>query len=36
MEVLRDGGLVAYPTDTYYGLGCDLLSKKAIVSACTS
>lgn len=27
---LDDGGLVAYPTDTYYGIGCDLNSKKAI------
>lgn len=31
VEVLRNGGLVAYPTDTYYGVGCDLLSKKAIL-----
>ncbi|ADO72160.1 L-threonylcarbamoyladenylate synthase [Stigmatella aurantiaca] len=30
VEVLSRGGLVAYPTDTYYGLGCDLASKKAI------
>lgn len=29
-EVLSKGGLIAYPTDTYYGLGCDLFSKKAI------
>lgn len=29
-RVLEDGGLIAYPTDTYYGIGCDLLSKKAI------
>lgn len=29
-KVLEDGGLVAYPTDTYYGIGCDLNSKKAI------
>lgn len=29
-EVLSDGGLIAYPTDTYYGIGCDLFSKKAI------
>ena len=28
--MLEDGGLVAYPTDTYYGIGCDLNSKKAI------
>ncbi|HVE83882.1 MAG TPA: L-threonylcarbamoyladenylate synthase [Myxococcales bacterium] len=31
VEALREGGLVAYPTDTYYGVGCDLLSKKAIM-----
>ncbi len=30
VEVLSNGGLIAYPTDTYYGLGCDLFSKKAI------
>ena len=29
-KVLEDGGLLAYPTDTYYGLGCDLMSKKGI------
>jgi tRNA threonylcarbamoyl adenosine modification protein (Sua5/YciO/YrdC/YwlC family) len=29
-ELLADGGLVAYPTDTYYGIGCDLQSKKGI------
>jgi tRNA threonylcarbamoyl adenosine modification protein (Sua5/YciO/YrdC/YwlC family) len=29
-KVLEDGGLLAYPTDTYYGIGCVLLSKKAI------
>jgi tRNA threonylcarbamoyl adenosine modification protein (Sua5/YciO/YrdC/YwlC family) len=30
VSVLQDGGLLAYPTDTYYGIGCDLFSKKAI------
>lgn len=30
VEVLRDGGVIAYPTDTYYALGCDLFSKRAI------
>jgi tRNA threonylcarbamoyl adenosine modification protein (Sua5/YciO/YrdC/YwlC family) len=29
-KVLEDGGLLAYPTDTYYGIGCDLQSKRAI------
>jgi tRNA threonylcarbamoyl adenosine modification protein (Sua5/YciO/YrdC/YwlC family) len=30
VEVLERGGVIAYPTDTYYGLGCDLGSKKGI------
>ncbi len=30
VEVLRDGGLVIYPTDTAYGLGCDLFNKRGI------
>lgn len=30
VAVLEAGGLVAYPTDTYYGIGCDLFNKKAI------
>jgi len=29
-EVLEAGGLIAYPTDTFYGIGCDLYNKKAI------
>ncbi len=29
-EVFRDGGLVIYPTDSVYGLGCDLFNKKAV------
>ncbi|MGE5047058.1 MAG: L-threonylcarbamoyladenylate synthase [Deltaproteobacteria bacterium] len=28
--VLQQGGIVAYPTDTYYALGCDLFQKKAM------
>jgi tRNA threonylcarbamoyl adenosine modification protein (Sua5/YciO/YrdC/YwlC family) len=30
IEVLERGGLIAYPTDTVYGLGCDLMNKGAI------
>jgi len=30
VEILSNGGVIAYPTDTYYGLGCDLSSKKGI------
>jgi len=29
-EIVRDGGLVVYPTDTVYGLGCDPLNVKAV------
>jgi len=29
-DVLRDGGIIIYPTDTVYGLGCDLPNKKGI------
>jgi tRNA threonylcarbamoyl adenosine modification protein (Sua5/YciO/YrdC/YwlC family) len=29
-EVLRADGVIAYPTDTVYGLGCDIRSKKAL------
>ena len=30
VEALQAGEVIAYPTDTVYGLGCDLLNKKAI------
>lgn len=30
VSVLEQGGLIAYPTDTCYGLGCDLMNKKAV------
>jgi tRNA threonylcarbamoyl adenosine modification protein (Sua5/YciO/YrdC/YwlC family) len=30
VDVLRDGGIIIYPTDTVYGLGCDLFNKKGI------
>lgn len=29
-EILERGGLIAYPTDTFYGIGCDLYNKKGI------
>jgi len=29
-EVLRDGGLILYPTDTIWGIGCDATNEKAI------
>jgi tRNA threonylcarbamoyl adenosine modification protein (Sua5/YciO/YrdC/YwlC family) len=30
VEALEAGAIIAYPTDTVYGLGCDLTNKKAI------
>ena len=30
VEVLEKGGIIAYPTDTVYGLGCDPLNKQAV------
>lgn len=29
-KLLKQGGIIAYPTDTCYGLGCDIMNKKAI------
>lgn len=30
VDALRRGAAIAYPTDTVYGLGCDIMQKKAI------
>jgi len=30
VDILKSGGLIAYPTDTYYGIGCDIMNKRAI------
>ena len=34
VECLRDGGVVIYPTDTVYGLGCDIFQQKAVEKIC--
>jgi len=34
VEVLRNGGVIIYPTDTVYGLGCDIRSQDAIEKIC--
>jgi tRNA threonylcarbamoyl adenosine modification protein (Sua5/YciO/YrdC/YwlC family) len=34
VEILRKGGLIIYPTDTVYGLGCDITNQKAIEAIC--
>ena len=31
-EIIRRGGLVAFPTETVYGLGADALNEKAVAS----
>jgi len=32
VEILRRGGVIAYPTDTVYGLGCDITNRAAVES----
>jgi len=32
VDALRRGQVIAYPTDTVYGLGCDIMQKKAVDS----
>jgi len=34
VECLLDGGVIIYPTDTIYGLGCDIFQHKAIERIC--
>ena len=33
-ECLKDGGIIIYPTDTIYGLGCDIHHPKAVERIC--
>lgn len=30
IEILKDGGIIIYPTDTIYAIGCDITNNKAI------
>ncbi|TVZ59967.1 tRNA threonylcarbamoyl adenosine modification protein (Sua5/YciO/YrdC/YwlC family) [Flavobacteriaceae bacterium MAR_2010_105] len=30
VKILKEGGLIIYPTDTVYGLGCDITNQKAL------
>ena len=34
VDILRRGGVIIYPTDTIYGLGCDIFQQKAIERIC--
>ena len=34
VEILENGGVIIYPTDTVYGLGCDIFNQKAVERIC--
>ena len=34
ISILEDGGIIIYPTDTVYGLGCDINNQKAVDRIC--
>ena len=34
VEILHDGGIIIYPTDTLYAFGCDALNRRAIETLC--
>lgn len=35
IDMLQDGGVIIYPTDTVYGLGCDIYNTKAVDRICS-
>lgn len=35
VETIRNGGVIIYPTDTVYGIGCDIMSKSAVEKVCS-
>ena len=34
VECLKDGGVIIYPTDTVYGIGCDINKTRAVERVC--
>jgi len=34
VDILKKGGIIIYPTDTVYGIGCDITNQKAIEKVC--
>ncbi len=34
VSALKNGGIIIYPTDTIYGIGCDLMNRKAVERLC--
>ena len=35
VETLRNGGVILYPTDTVWGIGCDATNEEAVSTAMT-
>ncbi len=33
-EIVRNGGIIIFPTDTIYGIGCDIFNTKAVEKVC--
>jgi tRNA threonylcarbamoyl adenosine modification protein (Sua5/YciO/YrdC/YwlC family) len=34
VDILRNGGIIIYPTDTVYGMGCDITNQRAVERIC--
>ena len=34
VDILKDGGVIIYPTDTIYAMGCDINQVKAVQRVC--
>ncbi len=34
VELLREGAIIVYPTDTIYGIGCDLMNRRSVERLC--
>ena len=34
VEILKNGGLIIYPTDTVYAIGCDIFNARAVEKIC--
>lgn len=34
VDVLKGGGIIVYPTDTIYGIGCDLMNRRSVERLC--
>ena len=33
VDILKNGGVIIYPTDTVYGIGCDIFNPEALNSS---